>query len=377
MNLAKPSVSFGRFQVLTAPGPGAVAVVEVSCNHRDVAELFLRRIQHNRRSRPAMELQRICYGRWNGEDLVVVRTSEVTWEIQCHGGLAAVERICRDLVSDGLQQVSPTASVVPPTEPQSQQRSIHQIVKDAIRLALPNAGSRKTAGLILAQSSNSLSSDIALLRSVVEDHTVEAVRRKLARWQDVARHLTEPWLVALVGPPNVGKSSLMNAIAGMERSIVCDQPGTTRDAVEFDAVIDGWPFRFTDTAGIRESSQDKIEQDGMRRSLLAASSCDVLCFVVDQTADSATWIRTLTPESLPKHCIVLRNKSDLAKSERSNLLTSSSTVFHGKPEIDVSAYTNRGLPELLTWIRMSVVPSEPDQTTALLLPTLPMEFLEA
>ncbi len=99
----------------------------------------------------------------------------------------------------------------------------------------------------------------------------------ISDWQDVADHLTKPWRLFWQVRPNVGKSSLVNMIAGMERSIVCDQPGTTRDVVEVDTVIDGWPFRIVDTAGLREGTKDEIEGRGIQQSHLAASQCDVLC----------------------------------------------------------------------------------------------------
>lgn len=89
----------------------------------------------------------------------------------------------------------------------------------------------------------------------------------------------------------------MNMIAGMERSIVCDQPGTTRDIVEVDGVVEGWPFRFVDTAGLREGSEDQIEELGIQQSYLATSQCDVLCLVSDDAGMASSAVTHETPET--------------------------------------------------------------------------------
>src|SRR5207244_11945531 len=74
---------------------------------------------------------------------------------------------------------------------------------------------------------------------------------ELARYAGVGRHLTAPWRVAVAGAPNVGKSSLVNALAGYQRSVVAPTPGTTRDVVTALLAIDGWPVELADTAGLR------------------------------------------------------------------------------------------------------------------------------
>ena len=259
-----------RFRVLTAPGPGAVAVIELTCEILETAPHMLRRLSFVRPNAQSgilasvppdnvapqnaavsvkgldsiMSLGRICYGYWNAEDLVVVRTSELTWEIQCHGGTIAVNRICRDLLSDGVLEGDRDTEAVSLATPAASMdalrlKDVQLIVKQAVRSRVANARSRRTAGLILAQASNSLCQDLmTILNSLSKDVVeVKAVRQRLAGWLDVADHLTEPWRVVFAGAPNVGKSSLMNMIAGMERSIVCDQPGTTRDIVEVDGVV--------------------------------------------------------------------------------------------------------------------------------------------
>ena len=322
-----------------------------------------------------MSIGRICYGRWNDEDLVVVRTSVLTWEIQCHGGTVAVNRICSDLLSDGVLDGNPgTAPVSPDVGDHAagaearRSDSVRSMVQQTIQNRLVNARSRRTAGLILAQATSSLCRDLMMILDAPDKDAdeVTAVRQRLADWQDVSDHLTEPWRVVFAGPPNVGKSSLMNVIAGMERSIVCDQPGTTRDVVEIDGILEGWPFRFVDTAGLRESSDDKIEVLGIEQSHLAASQCDVLCLVFDDGSDAAAWSDRLSLTKFPKHTVLVRNKCDLiAEHEFTQAPFRDSPALTGLPVIHVSARTGQGLPELLHWIKQSVIPREPTRNTAL------------
>jgi tRNA U34 5-carboxymethylaminomethyl modifying GTPase MnmE/TrmE len=92
----------------------------------------------------------------------------------------------------------------------------------------------------------------------------------------------DPWRVAIVGRPNVGKSSLLNAIVGFERAIVHPTPGTTRDLVTARTAVDGWPVEFIDSAGIR-SGRDAIESAGIEQARQAIESSDLALVVLDRS----------------------------------------------------------------------------------------------
>jgi len=113
--------------------------------------------------------------------------------------------------------------------------------------------------------------------------------------------------VAIIGAPNVGKSSLLNALAGYERAIVSDIPGTTRDLLEIDFEVHGIPLRMVDTAGLR-CSEDVIEQEGVRRAEGAAEVADVVIFVADMTRPE-TW------EPHARADLMVMNKVELADHE--------------------------------------------------------------
>src|SRR2546426_12032334 len=92
-------------------------------------------------------------------------------------------------------------------------------------------------------------------------------------------------LVVIAGRPNAGKSSLFNALLGTERAIVTEIPGTTRDAIEAYAVIEGFPFRLVDTAGLRES-EERIERMGIEISKRYLDAADLILFCRDQEHDA-------------------------------------------------------------------------------------------
>ena len=145
--------------------------------------------------------------------------------------------------------------------------------------------------------------------------------------------------VAILGAPNRGKSTLLNALLGDDRAIVSDIPGTTRDAIEDTCILGGIKFRFIDTAGLRETA-DAVEAEGIRRALHKASSATIVLHLLDASTDSPPLPgspASLLP-SLPPSCTVLRvwNKTDLAPAPE----PPSSTVLH------LAAQSGLGLPQL-------------------------------
>jgi len=135
--------------------------------------------------------------------------------------------------------------------------------------------------------------------------------------------------IAIVGAPNVGKSSLLNLLAGRERAIVSDIAGTTRDVLEVDFEIHGIPVRLVDTAGMREST-DVIEQEGVRRAKEAADVADVVIFLADAERED-TWYLD------GSYDLAVFNKIDLIDLEKHNKMDG----------ISLSVHTGEGLDKLL------------------------------
>ena len=154
----------------------------------------------------------------------------------------------------------------------------------------------------------------------IEVITYEAIYEGLRRAQssisrllassNTGRLISEGIKVAIIGKPNVGKSSLMNALLKESRAIVTDIPGTTRDTIEETLSIDGIPVILTDTAGIRETS-DKIETIGIERSKASVGSADLILFMIDGSRELDEEDRFIAKHLEPGKTLIVINKTDL------------------------------------------------------------------
>src|SRR5690606_32021057 len=177
------------------------------------------------------------------------------------------------------------------------------------------------------------------------------------RFKSVGLHLDQPWRVVLAGPPNVGKSSLINAILGYRRSITLDQPGTTRDVLEAQTVIEGWPVRLSDTAGIRDAADCEIESAGIE---LARGEL--------QAADLGLWIRDAArladADSLPapegaanRPVLEVINKIDLVAGPV--VATAASAEWLPAGALATAATSGQGIETLRLRIAAMLVPDHP------------------
>ena len=147
--------------------------------------------------------------------------------------------------------------------------------------------------------------------------------------------------IAIAGPPNAGKSSLLNRIARREAAIVSPYPGTTRDVIEVHLDLDGYPATVLDTAGIREP-QDPVEQEGVRRALARAQAADLVLWVVDASLEDQA--APAAPDGDSSAVWIVRNKLDLLGYEprpRTALDPSGCRAFA------ISAHTGEGIDTLL------------------------------
>src|SRR5262249_7726954 len=111
----------------------------------------------------------------------------------------------------------------------------------------------RTAAILLDQLNGAFATEVRRILALFETDPRNAafsLHRLAELGNTVGRHLVEPWKVVVAGPPNVGKSSLVNALAGYQRSVVSEVAGTTRDAVSVRTAFDGWPVELIDTAGL-------------------------------------------------------------------------------------------------------------------------------
>lgn len=268
----------------------------------------------------AAPFDRIVFGRWgsstDGEEVVVCCRSAGRVEVHCHGGRAAAEAITASLVARGCEAID-------------WRRWIEQSQPDplisAARILLASAATERTASVLWDQHSGALrravEQSIQLVAQGKSGAAIVAIDQLLAM-TDVGLHLVEPWRVVLAGPPNVGKSSLINALLGYARAIVHDAPGTTRDVVTALTALQGWPIELADTAGLRDSDQP-LEVTGMALAQSRLARADLVVLVSDSSlpqnpADCA--LANAWPAALR-----VRNKCDLVASRGEGLWTSAAT----------------------------------------------------
>ena len=170
----------------------------------------------------------------------------------------------------------------------------------------------------------------------------------LAQRTPLGRHLSEPWRVVLAGAPNVGKSSLVNALACYQRSVVAATPGTTRDVVTTQIALDGWPVELADTAGLRDAAEP-LEEEGVCLAKRTLAAADLCLWVLDASAEPV-----LPPEALGPVRLVV-NKTDLPVAW---------DLARAPGAIRVSALTRAGLDELLAALSRWLVPDPPPAGTA-------------
>ena len=262
---------------------------------------------------------------YTGEDVV---------EFHCHGGAVCARAVLRTILSAGARMAEPgefsKRAFLNGRMDLTQAEAVSDMISagsdDALKLAgmqLQGAIGRKIAEL--EDSLNALRAEIesrldfpeedldwrtkddllATLQSAVSE------LERLAATRDAGELLRGGASLVIAGPPNVGKSSLLNRMLGRDRAIVSDIPGTTRDTVEASVQINGIPFHLIDTAGIRSDNGDTIELAGMERSKEAAAIADLVLWVTDAS-------KPLSGQEWPEwdiHGKLLRvaNKSDLLK----------------------------------------------------------------
>ena len=176
---------------------------------------------------------------------------------------------------------------------------------------------------------------IARLREEIAGHLADNRR---------GERLRDGLMVAILGAPNVGKSSLLNALARREAAIVSEIPGTTRDVIEVHLDLGGYPVVLADTAGLRESA-DVIENEGVRRALKRAEAADLKLVVLDATAKA---VPMETEALIDANAVVVANKIDAGSIP-------SGWAINGRAVLPVSVRSKAGMNALLDELEKEVV----------------------
>ncbi|MBP2311598.1 tRNA uridine-5-carboxymethylaminomethyl(34) synthesis GTPase MnmE [Azospirillum soli] len=355
------------FALATAPGRAGVAVVRVSgpASGAALSALTGRPLPRPREATLA-KLRNPKTGEVLDDALVLYFTAprsftgEDVVELHLHGGRAVVAGVVEALSSQpGLRVAEPGEFTRRAFEngklDLTEAEAVADLV-DAETAAQRRQALRQMEGALgklydgwrerLTRSLAHIEADIDFpdedLPSGVSDAArpvLEALAREIdAHLDDKGRgeRLREGLHIAIVGAPNAGKSSLLNALARREAAIVSARAGTTRDVIEVHLDLGGYPVVLADTAGLREAAADEVEEEGIRRALDRAAKADVKIAVFD-----ATDLPTLDPATLAlvdADTVVVLNKTDVVDA--------TPPVVAGVPAIAVSARTGVGLPAL-------------------------------
>jgi tRNA modification GTPase len=303
-------------------------------------------------------------------------TREDVAEISCHGGLITTRRVLDTVLAQGARVAEPGEFTrraflngrldLTQAEAVIDLINAHTAVSHRAALTqLEGTLSRRLHDLReqLLQVSVYLEAGIDFPEEDIELVSAGNLRQRLVVVGEQLTHLLatfargrimrEGLALAIVGRPNVGKSSLLNALLGRERAIVSPYPGTTRDTIEAALDLQGLLLRIVDTAGIRTST-DAIEQEGVRRAQEIIEQADLLLVVLDGSTELTADDHGLLAATVTKPRLLVRNKRDLPCCWSLRELENTTS-----PLLEVSALHGHGLPELERAIVQQAVGNEP------------------
>ena len=356
--------------IATALGEGGIAIIRVSGNKAlEIVNKIFRGI--NGKDLLDIKPYTMRYGHMIDEnneiiDEVIVSfmkgprsfTAEDTVEINCHGGIVATNKVLQNVIKAGARLAEPgeftKRAFLNGRIDLSQAEAVMDIITAKTELSMKSA---------MTQSQGRLSTEINNLRkealdilALIEyavDFTDETIPVKvkenvitlrgkvnnLIDTADEGKLIRDGLSMVIVGKPNVGKSSLLNALLNEKRAIVTDIAGTTRDVIEEYINLDGIPVRLVDTAGIRET-EDVVEKIGVEKSKEKINEADLVILMLDTSRELDEEDKEIIDYIKDRKYIVLLNKVDLDRK------LSSEIVDNLENKIELSAKTGFGIDDL-------------------------------
>lgn len=360
----------------TPIGSGGVAVIRVSGPAAEqIGQMLFRRPCLQKCG--GFESHRIFYGQFHDPEngdliddgmLVLMKapksyTREDVLELHCHGSQQVVQTLLDACLKAGARQAEPGEF----TRRAFLNGRIDLAQAEAV-MGLISSQSARSAELARSQYQGVLSKELTEIRGQlveclafteayidfpedevdgqvlcsVKNNVEQLITRfdRLINSYNTGRILSQGGSILLLGSPNVGKSSLLNALLGTERAIVSDVPGTTRDIVDAMLMINGLSVRLIDAAGIRTGYSDQIEQEGVLRALQKIPEADLVLLLVDGSRESTAEVNELLKHLDQTPFLLVLTKSDLPLKQDLDVLKAPNGIFR------ISALTDVGLDNL-------------------------------
>ena len=283
-------------------------------------------------------------------------TKEDVVEINCHGGVMMVKKILENVIKTGVRVAEPgeftKRAFLNGRIDLSEAEAVMDIIHSKSEFALKNSVKQLKGSLSqkIKELRSKMIYEIAYIESALDDpehydltEYPEELRKKVLFIQDDIAKLIDSfengkvWSeginTVIVGKPNAGKSSLLNAIVGTDRAIVTDIPGTTRDTIEENVMFQGINLHMIDTAGIR-NTEDTVEKIGVQKSIDHIEDADLVLYVVDSSVPLSEEDMDIMNLVKNRKCIVLLNKNDLEQ------IVSENVIREMFSNIDANAFEN-------------------------------------
>ena len=290
-------------------------------------------------------------------------TREDVVEINCHGGVVVLKKVLNLIFENGARPAEAgeftKRAFLNGRMDLSQAEAVIDVINAKNEYALSNSVSQLNGGISakIKEIRDNILNQIAYIESALDDPEhmslegyneelknitvkIEDELYKLIKSSDNGRVISEGIKTVILGKPNAGKSSFLNAVLGTERAIVTDIAGTTRDTLEEHIHIDGISLNIVDTAGIRDT-EDIVESIGVRKAKELAADADLIIYIIDSSNPLDDNDREIMEIMRGRKAIVLFNKSDLeAKVERAEI-----SVDNDVPVINISAKNQTGIDD--------------------------------
>ena len=367
--------------IATGMTPSGIGIIRISGEDafRVASSVFLKK---NGKAVTEYENKRAYFGYIHDKDtvldevilLIFVKpfsyTGDNTVEIQCHGGILMMKKILELCIRSGARPAQPgeftKRAFLNGKMDLSEAEAVMDVISSRNDLALKNSVRQLRGSLYekIKGIREEILYETAFIESALDDpehfdltgypeklsvRLLKILREleKLSDSFDDGRILSEGVRTVILGKPNVGKSSLLNILAGSERAIVTEIAGTTRDAIEENININGVLLHVIDTAGIRQSD-DIVEQLGVKKAMDIAKDADLIIMVIDSSETVSSEDEEILSfiRKNDKKCVILLNKSDLG----SIIGPEEISCYTNNPVIMVSAKDETGIDELKEYI---------------------------